>query len=138
MSWLFDRLTDLAVADHLTIVIDASFDPSDDLAAKINLATEDQLEPILCRARQLEGTSVWHGSRPPQLASVAESRGSRFVASGTADGQALFATLGDHDLGVSVGDAALGASVQVNAAADLASLLDALLTLRSCAQRAVA
>lgn len=132
MSWLFDRLTDLAVADHLTIVIDAPAECSTDAAA------QDELERMLFRARRLTGTSVWNGSRPPELATVAESGGARFVASGTPTGPALFASLGDHDLGVAVGGAAPGATVQVDAVADLASLLDALLTLRSYAQRAIA
>ncbi len=132
MSWLFDRLTDLAVADHLTIVIDAPPDRGDDLATRV------ELERMLHWARQLPATSVWNAPRPPDLATVSQSRGSRFVASATAAGPALFASIGEHDLGVSVGGAALGAAVQVNAPSDLASLLDALLTLRAYAQRAVA
>lgn len=129
MSWLFDRLTDLAVADHLTIVID-SLPCSDD-----NRSTDDELELMLCRARQLPGTSVWNGKRPPVPVCVDESAGAHFVASGMPSGPSLFATLGEHDLGVSVGAVALGANLKVNAVADLASLLDSLVTLRSYAQR---
>jgi len=132
MSWLFDRLTDLAVADHLTIVIDIPPGFTDDPAER------DEFEQMLRRARLLYGTSVWSGPRPPALATAGESAGARFVASGTPAASALFATLDDHDLGVSVGGVASGAGVQVAAITNVTSLLDSLVTLRSYAQRAVA
>ena len=53
-------------------------------------------------------------------------------------GQHLLADLGERDLAVSVGGIIPGSNIQVDAVTDLASLLDALVTLRSYAQRAVA
>lgn len=127
MSWLFDRLTDLAVADHLTVVIDV---PSDH---------HDELAQMLRRARTLASTSIHPasalhpGSQPPL-----RNAGGTFVASASPSGRTLFETLGEHDLGVAVGGAAPGATMQVDTVGDLCSLLDALVTLRSYAQRAVA
>lgn len=126
MSWLFDRLTDLAVADHLTIVIDTP--PN---------CVDDELGRMLRRAQSLAATSVC--AHPDALTDGATSSvGATFVASGTLAGPALFRALGEHDLAVSIGGTAPGATMQVDAIADLSSLLDALITLRSYAQRAVA
>lgn len=130
MSWLFDRLTDLAVSEHLTIVVDpATVGEGDD---------RSEITQLLRRAGHLMHTSVWEGVRKPELTTIAESRGARFVASGDAGYSALFTTLGPHDLGVSVGGIAPGAALHVDTTPDLASILDALITLRSYAQRAVA
>lgn len=125
MSWLFDRLTDLAVADHLTVVID--------------VPTDDELSVMLQRTRSLAATSVGPSTavRQHDGAEVSRSVGT-FVASASPSGRTLFEALGEHDLGVAVGGAAPGASLQVDTVGDLCSLLDALVTLRSYAQRAVA
>lgn len=130
MSWLFDRLTDLAVSEHLTIVVDpTTVGEGDD---------RSEITQLLRRAGHLMHTSVWEGVRKPELTSTVEAGGARFVASGNAAYSALFTTLGPHDLGVSVGGVAPGAALQVDTTPDLASILDALITLRSYAQRAVA
>jgi hypothetical protein len=130
MSWLFDRLTDLAVADHLTIVIDPDTGVGD--------PGRSEIDQMLQRARHLPDTMVWEGVRRPEAITAAEAGSVRFAASSNAECSALFSTLGPHDLGVSVGGIACGAAVHVDSPLDLASLLDALITLRSYAQRAVA
>lgn len=131
MSWLFDRLTDLAVSDHLTIVIDAP-------TAAIEQEDAAELARMLRRAQSLAGTSVCTSLSQRPLGGAGHSSAATFLASASAAGPELFAALDAHDLGVSVGGAALGATMQVDAVTDLSSLLDALITLRSYAQRAVA
>ena len=103
MSWLFDRLTDLAVADHLTIVIDPGTGVGD--------PGRGEIDQMLQRARHLPDTMVWEGVRKPEAVGQAESNSVRFVASSDAESSALFTTLGPHDLGVSVGGIACGAAV---------------------------
>lgn len=123
MSWLFDRLTDLAVAERLEIVVDV--EPLDDL---------DQL---LNRAAQLQSTLVRRGCPNPLDAWIREPREVRFIASGTGSARSgvLFADLEDHDLGVAIAAHAPGANIKVDSLSDLNPLLDALITMRSYVQR---
>jgi len=121
MSWLFDRLTDLAVADRLEIVVDA--EPIDLLA------------PMLQRAERLRSTAVRRGCPTPLDAWIREPKQVRFIASGSARAGVLFADLGEHDLGVAVAAHSPGATMQVDNVTDLNSLLDTLITMRSYVQR---
>ena len=129
MSWLFDRLTDLAVADRLRIVVDTAErvdrDPVHD----------PELDVLLRRAELLPGTTVVRGAPPLRSVAVDDRREAVFVACGTERAPSLFAGLGERDLTVAVGAHAPGASVKVDALEDLASLLDALVTLRSYVHR---
>lgn len=121
MSWLFDRLTDLAVADRLEIVVDTE--------------RLDQLDPMLHRAERLSATAVRRGCPNPLDAWIREPREVRFIASGSTRAGVLFADLGERDLGVAVAAHAPGATMKVENVADLNSLLDALITMRSYVQR---
>lgn len=119
MSWLFDRLTDLAVADRLEIVVDAQVRP----------ALVDELQ----RASALPNTAVTYRVRvgsPP-----ARTRPSRFVASGGGSAHDALTGLGEADLGVALGSPTSSASLHIGRMADLVSLVDSLVTLRSYAQR---
>ena len=86
MSWLFERLTDLAAAERLEIVIDA--DPL------------DALDPLLQRAEQLQSTVVRRGCPRPLDAWIRQPKAVRFIASSSVQSRVLFADLGDQDLGV--------------------------------------
>lgn len=126
MSWLFDRLTELAVADHLAIIVDTE--------------TADDLEPVLNRAAALTDTKVLRGN-PQRRSSGCHDRPafpvgeSRLVASGGGSARPFFADLGAHDLGVSIAVHAPNAALRVERTADLRTLLESLVTLRSYAQR---
>ena len=121
MSWLFDRLTGLASAESLEIVIDA--DPL------------DALDPMLQRAERLQSTVVRRGCPKPLDAWIRQPREVRFIASASVRSGVLFADLGDEDLGVAVAAHAPGASIKVDHVTDLNPLLDALITMRSHVQR---
>lgn len=125
MSWLLDRLTGLAVADRLTIVIDASADPM------------RQLAPTLDRASTLEGTTVM--AKVKEAGPPPPTRGELRLVVAASDGtEGWFSSLRTDDLGVSVGAAAPGADVRVDELRDAATVLDTLVTLRAHALRAIA
>ncbi len=121
MSWLFNRLTDLAASERLEIVVDA--DPL------------DELDPMLRRAERLRATDVRRGCPTPLDAWIREPRAARFIASGSVRASVLFADLGDHDLAVAVAAHAPGASLRVDGLSDVNRLLDTLITMRSHVQR---
>lgn len=123
MSWLFNRLTDLAVAERLEIVVDVE--------------PLEGLDHILNRAAQLRRTQVRRGRPNPLDAWIREPRQVRFIASGGGGARSgvLFADLEDHDLGVAIAAHAPGANLKVDSLSDLNPLLDALITMRSYAQR---
>lgn len=122
MSWLFDRLTELAVSDHLDIILDPA--PDDDLGS------------VLHRASLLPDTRVFaDGASDVVGADHASSRRSRVVASWGGPASEHFADLGPTDLGIAVAGFAPAATIKVDCLADLSSLLDSLVTLRSYAQR---
>ena len=123
MSWLFDRLTELAVSDRLEIILDAE--------------TSDDLSLVLHRASLLPDTRVFADGPSfdsPGLAN-AGTRGSWLVASAGGAASAHFAELRETDLGIAVAGHAPAATITVDSVADLSSLLDSLVTLRSYAQR---
>ncbi|HAP76172.1 MAG TPA: hypothetical protein DCR14_08830 [Acidimicrobiaceae bacterium] len=125
MSWLLDRLTGLAVADRLTIVVDTAADRSGEFGG------------ILRRAATVEGTSVV--SAAARSAAQQPVRGEvRLVVASSDRGEPWFRALRSDDLGVSVGAASPGADVRVDGLHDAATLIDTLVTLRTHAMRAIA
>ena len=121
MSWLLNRLTDLAVAERLEIVVDAE--------------PLDELDPMLQRAEHLQATDVRRGCPTPLDAWVREPHAVRFIASGSVRASVLFADLGDRDRAVAVAAHAPGASMRVDGLSDVNRLLDTLITRRSYVQR---
>lgn len=125
MSWLLDRLTGLAVADRLTILVDSSSPPP------------VELDHTLRRASGLSGTTVV--STRPQNAGPQLGRGELCLVVAASDtGASWFRALSPDDLGVSVGAASPGADVRVDELHDAATLIDTLVTLRAHAFRAIA
>lgn len=121
MSWLLNRLTDLAVAERLEILVDAE--------------PLDEVDPMLQRAVHLRATDVRRGCPTPLDAWVREPHAVRFIASGSVRASVLFADLGDRDLAVAVAAHAPGASMRVDGLSDVSRLLDTLITMRSYVQR---
>jgi hypothetical protein len=111
------------VSDQLDIILDAE--------------TSQELELVLHRAALLPDTRVFaEGSAfDPPCRAVSRTRGSTLVASVGGSASLHFAELRDTDLGIAVSGHAPDATVSVDSVADLSSLLDSLVTLRSYAQR---
>lgn len=111
MSWLFDRLSQLADAETLEVTVTCAVDP--------------RVEALLNEAETLPSTIVRRSA-----AAQATTNAARVVAAD--DDATIFEGLrSDLDLGIAVGAHAPSAHVTVHDMDDLVSLLATLFTLRS-------
>lgn len=127
MSWLFDRLCELAVADRIEVILaaDVPTDPGDDDAV--------DLAEVLLRAAQVPALSVTIlpvGERSPLPADDAGDEVRVVFATDRLGHGRDLARVARRGLAIAVGGVDPAASIRVDDVRGVTSILDALVTLR--------
>lgn len=143
MSWLFDRLSELAVADRIEIIVGADH-PSlnDDGALTMSEVLERAASSPKLRVSILspdEGMASVERLIAPN-AGVDEQGSSAMrcvIASDRADFGPLFGRVSRTGLGIAIGGVHPDASIKVDALPAATSIIDALITLRNVAHRSM-